>query len=46
MWIGGLAVNKRLSDAQPVDSKIQEDPLNAELIVAIREFKVKMEPSA
>jgi len=37
-------VNKRLSDAQPVIDKIEEDPLNAELIAAIRELKANTEP--
>ena len=37
-------MNKRLSDAQPVIDKIEEDPLNAELIAAIRELKVNTEP--
>jgi TRAP-type C4-dicarboxylate transport system substrate-binding protein len=33
------------SDAQPVFDMIAQDPLNAELIAAIRELKVKTEPS-
>ena len=37
-------MNKRLSDAQPFIDKIEEDPLNAELIAAIRELKANTEP--
>jgi hypothetical protein len=45
MWSGGLAMNKWLSGAPPVIDKIEEDPLNVELIVAIRELKANTEPS-
>jgi hypothetical protein len=37
-------VNKRLYGAQPVIDKIEEDPLNAELIAAIHELKANTEP--